>query len=143
MKAVGLQSLRWLAAVQTAGGDEGYFAPIGSEGFYVRGKVKAAYDQQPIEACAMVSACLLAERVTEDPVWGQEARRAFQWFLGQNQQLTSLYDPATGACRDGLHADRPNENQGAESTIAFLLALVELRSASASAQPQAPGKVRQ
>ncbi len=56
-----------------------------------------------------------------------DARRAFDWFLGQNQKQLALYDPTTGGCRDGLHADRVNENQGAESTLSFLLALAEMR----------------
>ena len=77
----------------------------------------------------MVSACLAAERVSGDRRWAKIARRAFDWFLGQNHLQQSLYDPASGGCRDGLHADRANENQGAESTLAFLLALVEMRSA--------------
>ncbi|MEK6607320.1 MAG: glycosyl transferase family 1, partial [Myxococcota bacterium] len=79
---------------------------------------------------AMVSACLLAQRLTGGGRWAQEARRAFNWFLGQNQLRQSVYDPTTGGCRDGLHGDRPNENQGAESTLSFLLALVEMRSAT-------------
>ena len=75
----------------------------------------------------MVSACLDAQRVTGDPAWVDPARRAFAWFLGQNQLQQSLYDPRTGGCRDGLHQDRLNENQGAESTLSFLLALLEMR----------------
>jgi len=109
--------------------DDGYFVPIGSDGFYRRGHTKAPFDQQPVEACAMVSACLDAQRITGDPHWARDARRAFDWFLGQNQLQQPLYDGATGGCRDGLHADRVNENQGAESTLSFLMALSELRSA--------------
>ena len=81
----------------------------------------------------MVSACLEAQRVTGDPIWAEHARRAFGWFLGQNQLQQSLYDPRTGGCRDGLHADRANENQGAESTLSFLLALLEMRLADRAA----------
>ncbi|MBK6846707.1 MAG: glycosyltransferase family 4 protein [Proteobacteria bacterium] len=132
MQAAALSSLKWLARVQRS--TEGYFAPIGADGFYEQGGSKASFDQQPIEACAMISACLLAQRVTDDPRWGEEARRAFDWFLGQNQLQQPLYDAATGACRDGLHADRPNENRGAESTLSFLLALLEMRSAEHSAR---------
>jgi hypothetical protein len=132
MRAAALRSLEWLAAEQRS--PEGYFAPIGSNGFYERGGPKAAFDQQPVEACAMVSACLAAARATGERRWAAEARRAFNWFLGQNQLQQSLYDPATGACRDGLHADRPNENQGAESTLSFLMALVELRAAALAAR---------
>jgi glycosyltransferase involved in cell wall biosynthesis len=127
MTAVGLRSLEWLASVQSSA--EGYFAPIGSNGFYERGGHRAAFDQQPVEAHAMVSACLESRRVTGDQRWAEQARRAFSWFLGENQLQQWLYDPTTGGCRDGLHADRVNENQGAESTLSFLLALCEMRSA--------------
>ena len=75
----------------------------------------------------MVSACLEAARITGDKRWRKEARRAFEWFLGRNDLNLPIYDPMTGGCRDGLHPDRPNENQGAESTLAFLQALLELR----------------
>jgi glycosyltransferase involved in cell wall biosynthesis len=125
MKAAGLRSLEWLVSVQKS--DEGCFAPIGSNGFYERGGAKAAFDQQPVEACAMLSACLEAHRVTEDDTWASHARRQFGWFLGENQLQQSLYDPTTGGCRDGLHADRINQNQGAESTLSFLMALLEMR----------------
>jgi hypothetical protein len=77
----------------------------------------------------MISACLDAQRVDGDPRWTAHAEMAFAWFLGQNQLETPLYDPSTGGCRDGLHIDRPNENQGAESTLSFLLSLVDLRAA--------------
>jgi hypothetical protein len=90
---------------------------------------KASFDQQPLEACGMVSACLEARRVTGAGAWGAHARQAFSWFLGDNQLRRPLYDARTGGCRDGLHADRVNENQGAESTLSFLLALLEMRSA--------------
>lgn len=135
MKAAGLRSLEWLSEVQCSPDGEGYFTPIGSDGFYERGGTKAEFDQQPVEAGAMVSACLAAQRVTGDGRWALEARRAFNWFLGQNQRQQSLYDAATGGCRDGLQADRLNENQGAESTLSFLLALVEMRGAAQSAPP--------
>jgi glycosyltransferase involved in cell wall biosynthesis len=127
MVEVGVRSLAWLVDVQRS--KDGYFAPVGSNGFYQRGGVKAAFDQQPVEASAMVSACLAAQEATGDRVWGTHARSAFNWFLGQNQLHRSLYDPATGGCRDGLHAERANENQGAESTLSFLLALSEMRAA--------------
>ena len=75
----------------------------------------------------MVSACLEAFRITGKKSWHWEARRAFEWFLGRNDLHLPVYDPTTGGCRDGLHPDRPNENQGAESTLAFLQSLLELR----------------
>jgi glycosyltransferase involved in cell wall biosynthesis len=129
MTAAGLRSLEWLCEIQTSSEDE-CFAPIGSNGFYQKGGAKAAFDQQPVEVCAMVSACLTARQVTGNEHWLQKARDAFDWFLGQNRLQQPLYDAATGGCRDGLHADRPNENQGAESTLSFLMALNELRAAT-------------
>jgi hypothetical protein len=121
----GLRALTWLVSVQQA--PDGRFAPIGTNGFATRGGDAARFDQQPIEAATTVAACLEAERVTHDPVWAKNARTAFDWFLGQNHLDRWLYDPSTGGCRDGLHAERANENQGAESTLAFLLALVDMR----------------
>ena len=124
MVAAGLASLQWLLELQRT--EDSLFAPVGSAGFHPRHTGGADFDQQPIEACATVSACLDAWRVTGDEKWPREMWRAFSWFLGENQLHTSLYDPTTGGCRDGLHPDRPNENQGAESTLSFLLALVEM-----------------
>ena len=121
----GTRALAWLVDIQRAG--DGRFAPIGCNGFATRGGDAARFDQQPIEAATTVAACLEAERVTHDAVWAQHARSAFDWFLGQNHLDRWLYDPSTGGCRDGLHAERANENQGAESTLAFLLALVDMR----------------
>lgn len=121
----GLRSLRWLAEVQTS--ENGHFRPIGSNGFYRRGGARAKFDQQPIEAQAMVSACLEAYRATSDASWYEQAHRAFDWFLGWNDLGQDLYSPGTGGCRDALHVDRVNGNQGAESTLAFLLSLVEMQ----------------
>ena len=89
----------------------------------------------------MVSACLDARRSTGDPAWTTHARRAFEWFLGRNDLRKPLYDPATGACHDGLHSDRLNRNQGAESTLSFLIALFELRSADRTPQRRTVGPV--
>jgi hypothetical protein len=129
MLQAGVESITWLASLQHADTEGGHFVPIGSNGFYPRGGERARFDQQPVEAQAMVSACLEAHRITGDKRWRQEARCAFEWFLGRNDLHLSLYDPTTGGCRDGLHPDRPNENQGAESTLAFLQASLELRHA--------------
>jgi glycosyltransferase involved in cell wall biosynthesis len=125
MAEAGLESLKWLAELQRA--PEGHFVPIGSNGFFPFGSERARFDQQPVEAQTMVSACLEAFRITGDKRWNKEARRAFEWFLGRNDLKLPLYDATTGGCRDGLHPDRPNENQGAESTLAFLQSLLELR----------------
>jgi glycosyltransferase involved in cell wall biosynthesis len=127
MTEAGLDSLGWLADLQRSDTSGGHFVPIGSNGFYKRGGERARFDQQPVEAQAMVSACLEAHRITGDKSWHKEARRAFEWFLGRNDLNLPMYDPTTGGCRDGLHADRPNENQGAESSLAFLQAVLELR----------------
>lgn len=119
-----LTALEWLVAVQRV--EEGHYVPIGSAGLYRWGGVRPRFDQQPVEAHATVAACLAALRLTGEERWRSEARRAFEWFLGRNDLGLSLYDRSTGGCRDGLHPDRANENQGAESTLAFLLALVSI-----------------
>jgi glycosyltransferase involved in cell wall biosynthesis len=122
--AIGLKSLRWLASIQKT--QAGHFRPIGSDGSYQRDGARADFDQQPLEAQAMVAACLEAFRATQNPSWSRKARRAFEWFLGRNDLSLPLYDPSTGGCCDGLHPDRVNENQGAESSLAFHLALAEM-----------------
>jgi hypothetical protein len=121
----GLKALGWLAELQTS--EDGRFRPIGCHGFYRRGEARAGFDQQPIEANAMVSACLEAYRVTTDPYWHAQASRAFDWFLGWNDLGLELYSPSSGGCYDALHVDRVNQNQGAESTLAFLLSLAEMK----------------
>lgn len=125
MSETGARSLEWLMSIQRT--PDGYFAPIGTNGFFDRGMTAAVFDQQPVEACASVSACMLAFRTTGEHRWSEHARSAFTWFLGQNLLQQPLYDSLSGGCRDGLHADRMNENQGAESTLSFLLALMEMR----------------
>ncbi len=123
----GLKALRWLTEQQLS--EQGHFRPIGSNGFYRRGGVRATFDQQPIEAQATVSACLEAYRATSDIWWYEQAQIAFDWFIGSNDLGLEVYSAETGGCRDGLHVDRVNSNQGAESTLAFLLSLAEMRSA--------------
>ena len=126
MVSVGLESLDWLLKMQRCDAN-GHFVPIGSQGFYPQNGEKARFDQQPLEAAGAVSACLQAYRITGDSRWRGEAWSAFNWFLGDNDLQLPLYDSATGGCRDGLHPDRANENQGAESTLSFLMALLEMR----------------
>ncbi|MFD2570715.1 glycosyltransferase family 4 protein [Spirosoma soli] len=121
---IGLKSLRWLINLQTA--DRGHFQPIGSNGFYTKGEPRAYFDQQPLEAQSTVSACIAAFNVTGDDEWYRTAIRVFKWFSGLNDLGLPLYDQQTGGCRDGLHIDRVNQNQGAESTLSYLLALAEL-----------------
>jgi hypothetical protein len=131
MIEAGIESLRWLVAEQHQG-DEEIFVPIGSSGFFTEGEEKARFDQQPVEACATISACLEAYRLTDEGYWLEEAQRVFRWFLGKNDLQVPLYDTSTGGCRDGLHPDRVNENQGAESTLSFLMALLEMQGAKES-----------
>lgn len=121
----GLQALRWLNDLQIS--EKGHFRPIGTNGFYRRGGARANFDQQPIEAQAMVSACLEAYRATSDVWWYEQAQRAFDWFIGWNDLGLELCSPESGGCGDGLHVDRVNGNQGAESTLAYLLSLAEMR----------------
>jgi glycosyltransferase involved in cell wall biosynthesis len=131
MLAVGLESLDWLMTSQRCQ-TNGHFVPIGSNGFYHQGGEKARFDQQPIEAAGAVSACLQAYRVTGEGRWRSQAWSAFNWFLGDNDLQVPLYDSVTGGCRDGLHPDRANENQGAESTLSFLMALLQMRALQAA-----------
>ncbi|HET9947876.1 MAG TPA: hypothetical protein VFQ22_03005, partial [Longimicrobiales bacterium] len=122
---VGLRTLGWLRDLQV--GEAGQLVPIGTEGFHPRGGARARFDQQPLEAQAMVSACVAAYQATGDDGWRREARRAFDWFLGHNDLGLPLYDSFTGGCRDGLHAHGVNQNQGAESTLAVLQSRIELQ----------------
>jgi glycosyltransferase involved in cell wall biosynthesis len=121
---IGLSALGWLVKVQRA--PQGHFRAIGCNGFYPKGKERARFDQQPLEANATVSACLEAYRATQAHSWINEARSSFEWFLGRNDLGLELYDPSTGGCCDGLQEDGINRNQGAESTLAFLLSLAEM-----------------
>lgn len=120
----GLAMLDWLLGVQRAA--SGRFSPVGSRGFLRRGSPAAPFDQQPLEAHATIDACLEAFRATADSAWEERAWDAFEWFLGHNVVGLALCDPATGGCRDGLLEDRTNDNQGAESTLAWLCSLVEM-----------------
>lgn len=127
---IGLKSLRWLCEQQIS--PEGRFRPIGSNGFSREGGVAAVFDQQAIEAHAMVSSSIEAYAATKDPFWNEQAHLAFDWFLGRNDLGQPIYDASTGGCFDGLMENQVNENQGAESTLAFLLSLVEMRNLSAT-----------
>jgi hypothetical protein len=122
---VGLRSLRWLMSIQTT--SSGCFRPVGTKSFgRLRGK-PVAFDQQPVEAAATISACLAAWPADGSAEWPAGAMRAFEWFLGENDLQTALIDSDTGGCSDGLHPDRRNENKGAESVLSYLLGLVEIR----------------
>lgn len=122
----GLKSLDWLVGVQEAEGRR-HFQPVGSDSLYRKSEEKPRFDQQPVEAWATLSACLEAFRATSDRLWYHRALRAFEWYLGRNDLGLPLYDATTGGCRDGIHPHRLNENQGAESTLSFLIARGELQ----------------
>jgi glycosyltransferase involved in cell wall biosynthesis len=139
MVSAGLEALDWLLKTQHCE-TNGHFVPIGSDGFYRQAGDKARFDQQPLEAAGAVSASLQAYRLTGDGRWRNEAWSAFNWFLGDNDLQLPLYDSSTGGCRDGLHPDRANQNQGAESTLSFLMALLEMRS---SPEPDGFGTKRE
>jgi len=134
MVSGGLEALDWLLKAQHCETNH-HFVPIGSQGFYHQGGEKARFDQQPIEAAGAVSACLEAYRITGDGRWRSEAWSAFNWFLGDNDLQLPLYDSTTGGCRDGLHPERANQNQGAESTLSFLMAWLEMHSLQKSERP--------
>jgi hypothetical protein len=124
MIEMGLNSLKWLLDIQT---NNGHFSPIGNNGWYEQGQPRSRFDQQPIEANAMVEACVEAFNLTRDRAWLDSAVMCFNWFLGHNDLNISLYDPKTGGCRDGLMADGINQNEGAESSLAWLLSLMALQ----------------
>ncbi len=113
-----------MISIQT---EDGHFVPIGNNGWYEKGGPKARFDQQPIEAHAMIEACVEAFNVTRDTIWIDNAVMCFNWFLGHNDLNMSLYDPKTGGCRDGLMADGINQNEGAESSLAWLLSHMTLQ----------------
>ena len=138
MVDMGLLSLKWLITIQT---EDGHFVPIGSNGWYEKSGPRARFDQQPVEANAMVEACVEAFNVTRDKSWFDNAVMCFNWFLGHNDLNLPLYDPKTGGCRDGLMADGINQNEGAESSLAWLLSLMTLQKLYADEilnQPSSP-----
>jgi len=119
---MGLRALRWLMRVQT-NEREGHLSVIGNNGWFRKGGERARFDQQPIEAAALIDACYDAYRITQDTDWRRDIELCFNWFLGQNDVHQALVDLHTGGCRDGLHSAGVNMNQGAESTISWLIAL--------------------
>ncbi len=121
---MGIKSLKWIIDIQT---EDGHLVPIGSNGWYEKGGARARFDQQPIEANAMIEACVGAFNITRDKIWFDNAVMCFNWFLGHNDLNMPLYDAKTGGCRDGLMADGINQNEGAESTLAWLLSLMTLQ----------------
>jgi hypothetical protein len=131
---IALEALTWLVKVQQS--EQGWIMPIGNQGFYQRGGQISFFDQQPVEVYSLLSACLDAYRVTKDPAWYDHATYAFEWFFGRNALGVAVYDKITGGCRDGLHIDRLNENQGAESTLSFIQSLLEMQQFARENRPQ-------
>lgn len=128
----GLHQLRFLLAVETTGGRLSV-TPVGGRGPGERGP---AFDQQPIEVAGIADACSRAWLLTGDPDWLAGVRLAWAWFEGSNDAGMRMYDPDTGAGYDGLHPDGRNVNRGAESTLAALSTLIQVRLAGADECPQ-------
>jgi hypothetical protein len=123
---VGLASLDFLIA--TCFDPKGtQLSLVGNKGWFKKGGTPARFDQQPIDAAAMVEACMLAARLTGNPEYFLRARTAFEWFLGNNIKQAVLYDSRSGGCRDGLTENGPNENEGGESTIMYVIARCNLK----------------
>ncbi len=122
----GVEALEWLVEIQTDPGGN-HISLVGNQGWYPRGGEKAKFDQQPLDAAALVDACREAAITTGEARWWREMERAFAWFLGRNDLGLPLYDFTTGGCYDGLQATGVNRNQGAESTISWLLALLLMK----------------
>ena len=122
MLAQGIKSLEWLYTQQVSANDT--ISLIGNQGWMKRSGARARFDQQPVDAQALVEACLEAFRYTRDSIWRDRAHVCLGWFLGHNDTQSMLYDFSTGGCRDGLQPYGPNLNQGAESTLTCLIALL-------------------
>jgi hypothetical protein len=103
---------------------EGFFQPIGNDGWYEYGEEKAVYDQQPVEAATMAEAALAAHELTGNANHLTTFHLSRDWFFGQNSRGQPLVDPTNHSCFDGLSARGVNRNQGAESTLAYLLVAI-------------------
>ena len=125
MVALGIDVLSWLRHIQVDPSCR-WFAPVGNHGWFPKSGDKAQYDQQPLEAAAMIGASLEAYECTQREEWIELASTCFNWYLGKNDQQRQLYDYASGGCRDGLTAHGVNENQGAESTLSYLCSLLAI-----------------
>ncbi len=121
----GIKALDWLNEMQTSA--DGHFRAIGSDSFGRLYAPPLPFDQQPVEAWAMVDACDAAWTATGDDKWRRAARNAYRWFLGKNELGLALGDVETGECFDGLIPTGLNRNRGAESILAFYLATVAIQ----------------
>lgn len=135
--AAGLEPLEWLIGLVMR--SDGVVSLLGNKHPYERGGPRPRFDQQPEDAMCLVRACAEAYRYTEDLHWYERARKVFLWFLGNNDTQSVMYDYETGGCRDGLHPDGPSLNEGAESTLAWLISLLTIADlSSAKAYKPAP-----
>ncbi len=121
----GLKTLTWLWNLQEGKG--GRFEPLGCQTPYRVGMPKPLFDQQPVETYTMLSACIEAGMATGESIWIDRAWQSFRWFLGENSLGVPLFDSESGGCFDGLSEYSVNKNQGAESTLSFLMACEEMR----------------
>jgi len=125
MVKTGIEVLEWLRDIQLDPSG-GWFTPVGNQGWFPKSGSKAQYDQQPLEAAAMIGASIEAYECTQREEWIRLASTCFNWYLGSNDQQIQLYDYSSAGCRDGLTRDGVNENQGAESTLSYLCALLAI-----------------
>ena len=123
--ALGTSVLDWLLVAET--GPEGRLRPVGNHSWWPHGGRPAPWDQQPIEPASLVFAAAAALEATGEAHWAKAATQAYRWFLGANDHGIALADPDRGACRDGLGADGANRNEGAESTLVWLLSVERIR----------------
>jgi hypothetical protein len=121
----GRHALEWLMQVQT-NPETGHLSLIGNAGWFKRGGKPAQFDQQPIDAAALLSACHDAYRYTQDETWKREMKKCFNWFLGANDLNTPLYNFKTHGCHDGLHSYGVSQHQGAESTLSWLMSVLRM-----------------
>ena len=126
----GCRVLDWLISVQTS--PRGEFSPVGNAGWWPMGGQKSQFDQQPIEAMAMILAAETALTATGDARYRHAAEMAYGWYLGANDVGVAVAIPLAGACNDGLTPTGVNSNQGAESTLAWLTALEHIRALRAA-----------
>ena len=124
MFAAGVSALEWLLQIQTA--EEGHLSLIGNAGWLSRDGKRANFDQQPLEVMCLIDACVDLHSATGDNKWLAEAERCFGWFLGRNDIGIQVYDFETGGCCDGLEPNGVNANQGAESTLSWLISLIRM-----------------
>jgi hypothetical protein len=124
MFEAGISSLEWLIEKQMS--SKGHISIIGNENWYKKNEDRSTFDQQPIEIMNLVITCATAFKFTADKKWINIARKCFSWFLGQNDLGVRIYNYQTGGCRDGLHSQGTNANEGAESTLAWLISLLTM-----------------